>query len=150
MQASAAELEVLLSHAERQRRNALRRNEDRERFLLGRAVLRLQLGHWLERDPASLRLIQGPHGKPALAPEGERTPQFNVAHSGDLILLAFHPRHPVGVDVERQRPDLDWEPVARRVLSAGELRELQVLPAAQRGEAFLAAWCRLEIGRAHV
>jgi 4'-phosphopantetheinyl transferase len=142
--AASADLEVLLQPEERARRDRFRFVADRHRALLGRGVLRLALGAWLGRDPAALAFQLGPHGKPALARQGLEPLQFNVAHSGDLILLAFHSTSPVGVDVEQHRPDLAWEPLARRVLSPAECQQLERLPPDQRREAFLAAWCRLE------
>lgn len=140
----SAPLLALLDGGEQQRAHRYRRPEDRQRFLLGRAALRLLLGAWLERDPAALCFRQGPHGKPALVDAGAAAPHFNLAHSGDLILLAFHPERPVGVDVERLRPRLDWLPIARRVLNDAEVAALQALPPERGAQAFLAHWCRLE------
>jgi 4'-phosphopantetheinyl transferase len=139
-----AELAASLSPAERSRLDALRRPDDRERFLLGRAALRRLIGGWLGRAPAAVPIECGPHGKPR-CPGG---PEFNLSHSGDLILLALHPRRPVGVDVERERPGLDWRPIARRVLPAVECRVLKEQAEAtgerRAAQGFLAAWCRLE------
>ncbi|MFM8604766.1 MAG: alpha-amylase family glycosyl hydrolase, partial [Cyanobium sp.] len=75
-----AELAASLSPAERRRLDGLRRSDDRERFLLGRAALRRLLCTWLERAPAAVPIECGPHGKPR-CPGG---PEFNVSHSGDL------------------------------------------------------------------
>jgi len=144
VQAASADLEALLNPEERVRRDRFRLAADRHRALLGRGVLRLALGSWLGRDPASLEFQLGPHGKPALAWQGQAPLHFNLAHSGDLILLAFHATSPVGVDVERHRPDLAWEPLARRVLPSAECQLLEQLPPERRLDAFLAAWCRLE------
>ena len=144
VQAASADLEALLNPEERARRDRLRLAADRHRALLGRGVLRLMLGSRLGCDPASLVFQLGPHGKPALVEAGRAVPQFNLAHSGELILLGFHATSPVGVDVEQHRPDLAWEPLARRVLSPAECRLLERLLPERRPEAFLAAWCRLE------
>jgi 4'-phosphopantetheinyl transferase len=78
----------------------------------------------------------GAHGKPCC----DGGPEFNLSHSGDLILLALHRERPVGVDVEQLRPGLAWRPIARRVLPPEEWQALE----AEGAEAFLAAWCRLE------
>jgi len=97
----------------------------------------------------------GAHGKPCCV----GGPEFNLSHSGDLILLAVHQQRPVGVDVELLRPGLAWRPIAQRVLPPGEWQALEALATAveqeaaeqeaaeaerQAAEAFLAAWCRLE------
>jgi len=134
------QLQAWLDPLERQRQLALKRPADQQRFLLARAGLRRLLGLWRGEDPARVPIASHRHGKP-FCPDG---PQFNLSHSGDLILLALHPHRPVGVDVERQRPGLDWEPIARRVLPAAELAVLAALPEPQRPQAFLQAWCRLE------
>lgn len=129
-----------LSAAERQRHASYRRPDDRERFLLARAALRQLLGGWLERPPAAVAIAIGPHGKPHCG----GAPAFNLSHSGDLILLGFHSASEVGVDVERERSDLDWRPIARRVLPPAAVGDLEALPAPEQGQAFLQAWCRLE------
>jgi 4'-phosphopantetheinyl transferase len=129
-----------LSPIDLQRHQTYRRPADRLRFLLGRASLRELLGHWLQQGPHTIRLEASALGKPH-CPGG---PAFNVSHSGALILLAFHASWAVGVDVERVRPDLPWEPIARRMFTPGELMALQAQPALEQASAFLATWCRLE------
>jgi len=131
----------LLDSGEIRQLEKQRRQEDRERFLVGRGVLRLVLGAWLGLDPASFTFRIGPYGKPELAGVGLR---FNVSHSGDLILMGFHPSRDVGVDVEQLRPVPEWEGIARRCLPQGDWEAIRALPEGQRGDAFLAAWCRLE------
>lgn len=138
--ACRAQLAASLSSDEQQRHQAYRLADDRERFLLGRSGLRSLLGHWLGLPPQAVPLALGSHGKPH-CPGG---PAFNVSHAGDLILLALHPLRPVGVDVERLRPDLDWPAIARRMLPPAQCDALDSLPLAERPEGFLAAWCRLE------
>ena len=133
-------LETLLEASERRRHAAFRQAADRERFLLGRAALRLLLGAWLSVPPEAVPLPTGLHGKPH-CPGG---PSFNLSHSGDLVLLALHPSRPVGVDVEALRPDVAWEPVAQRLFTSVEQEALQACPAAERPGAFLDHWCRLE------
>jgi len=141
----------LLDREEQEHAKRFRRPDDRDRYRLGRATLRLVLGDWLDRDPASLRFAAGPHGKPELVGPGPsplhcKPPQFNLSHSGDLILLAFHADAPVGVDVERLRPDLDWLPIARRCLGPAELESLLALAPAEAAPAFVESWCALEAG----
>ncbi|WP_323355973.1 4'-phosphopantetheinyl transferase family protein [Cyanobium gracile] len=153
VQALVGPLGDLLDPGERQRLRLLRRQEDGERFLLGRGALRQILGFWLRCDPAGLVLGAGPHGKPELLPQqaggpgqGGRPPQFNVSHSGDLILVGIHPQRPVGVDVEQRRPVPEWQGIANRCLPAEESERIRALPEEQRSDAFLAAWCRMEAG----
>lgn len=134
------QLRAWLTAAERQRLAALLRPVDRERFLLGRAGLRRLLAALRGEDPARVPIRSTAHGKP-FCPGG---PGFNASHGGDLIVLALHPSRPVGVDLQRLRPGRPWRPVAERMLTAGELRRLEALPAERQAEAFTQAWCRLE------
>jgi len=140
------ELVSLLDRGEQERAQRFRLPDDRERYRLGRVALRQVLGAWLDRDPALLRFRYGPHGKPALDGVVDAAPHFNLSHSGDLILLAFHASHEVGVDVERQQPDLDWRPIARRCLDSAEVESLLALPPAEAASAFFESWCALEAG----
>ena len=133
-------LAASLSTGEQRRLSGYRLAADRERLLLGRGGLRRLLGLWLGVAPEAVPLTTGAHGKPH-CPGG---PAFNLSHSGELILLALHASRPVGVDVERLRPALDWRAIAGRMLPERERRALETLPEAERPEAFLAAWCRLE------
>ena len=129
-----------LAPTERQRLGALRHPADQERFLRARAGLRLLLARSLGCPAAGVTIETGPHGKP-FCPAG---PWFNISHSGDLILLALHPGHRVGVDVERLRPGLAWAAIARRVLREDEQRLLEQLPLEAREQGFLSLWCALE------
>src|SRR5262245_23809982 len=63
----------LLSDAERERASQFARDEDCERFILGRATLRRLLGSRLRIPPCTVDLVVGPHGKPALAPQMRRS-----------------------------------------------------------------------------
>lgn len=153
-----AELAASLAPLERQRWQALRLQADQERFLRGRGALRRLVGAWRGEPPEAVPIGAGAHGKPCCA----GGPEFNLSHSGDLILLALHGQRPVGVDVEQWRPGLAWRPIARRVLPpaewqvleaqwpplerrAGEADSAAAAGAERQGaEAFLAAWCRLE------
>ena len=139
----------LLSAEERARLARLLRADDRDRFLLGRGVLRTLLGGLCGLDPSGLALVSGPHGKPRLADSAAGRGacpalEFNLAHSGDLVLLGFHARRPVGVDVEGHRAGLAWEPIARRCLTAEQCAAIAALPPSARQPAFLRHWCRLE------
>ena len=146
-------LRELLDAGEARRLQQLRLQGDRERFLLGRGVLRLMLAGWLRADPAALVLGVGPRGKPRLtgqevagAAAVEPPPRFNVSHSGDLILLGFHSRREVGVDIEELRHVPEWKGIAHRCLPPARRQAIGALPAARRDGAFLEEWCRLEAG----
>lgn len=104
-------LAKLLSPDERDRAAAFTRPDARRRFVVARGRLRERLAAELGAPPAELAFRYGPTGKPAV--EGAGGLGFNLAHSGDVALLALA-EGPVGIDVERLRPLKDAEGLARR------------------------------------
>lgn len=135
----------LLSPAERVRRERLRLAADRRRFLTGRGLLRLFLGAGGNRPAPEVEFACGPAGKPFARPAGGRpAPFFNVSHSGQLVLLAFHPAREVGVDVEQICPDRDFENIARRIFPPDAYRQWARLNPDERPPGFFQAWTRHE------
>jgi phosphopantetheinyl transferase len=112
--ATPEELGELLCAEERERAAQIVQERDRVLWARSRGVLRALLGRYLDRDPRMLRFVLGPHGKPALLPEGPTpgadlgpTPaadlRFNLSHSGTIALYAVTAGREVGVDIECAR-----------------------------------------------
>jgi 4'-phosphopantetheinyl transferase len=138
-----AHLEGYLSFDERERAARFVFPRDRNRFVAGRAFLRLLLAQYLATDAAELRFRYGPHGKPALADDRSGL-AFNLAHADRLAVCALSREGDLGVDVERVRPIPDAEVVARQVFSPRERAELASVPGSARLRAFFDAWTRKE------
>jgi 4'-phosphopantetheinyl transferase len=137
-------LRGLLSPDEHQRAGRFVHHRDRDRFVAGRAFLRLLLGRCLREDPRALVFRYGPNGKPELGgpPRGLA---FNLAHSEARAVCAVaRGCDALGVDVERVRPIEDAEGVARLALPRAEAARLASLPEPQRRRAFYEAWTRNE------
>lgn len=151
-QASLVEDALLESHLisvltaeERARRERFQRREDRRRFLTGLGLLRLLIGAHLKIPAASVELGRNAFGKPFLM-AGAAAPvlHFNVAHSGKIVLLAFHRGHEVGVDVEEMRLADDLAALARRVFAPDEYHGWLQLGAAEQPAAFFRQWTHHE------
>jgi len=143
--ASPGALLDVLSAAEVERAGRFARADDRRRFVVGRATLRALLGACLSVPPERIDFVEGPHGKPELAPDmAQGGLRFNVAHSGGWVLLAAAHGVAVGVDVERVRPLPDAEALAERFFAAAEAAALRALPDGLRAGAFFACWTRKE------
>lgn len=134
------ELLSTLCASEQYRHLAYRRPDDRQRFWRSRAGLRLLLADQLNVRAAAVDIEIGAHGKPFC----RGGPQFNLSHSGDLILLALHPSSQVGVDVEQRRPGAELAQIAKRVFSREQLDRFSQLPTSALQERLLTQWCALE------
>jgi len=87
------------------------------------------------------RYVANAHGKPGLALGfGNGQLRFNLAHSGDLALVAVAAGREVGVDVEHCRALFEVESIAQRHFSVEEREALAKLPDWQRPEAFFNIW----------
>lgn len=134
-----------LSDMERERASRFHFDKDRNRFIVSHEALRRILGHYLEVPPEVIKYGYGPHGKPNLDPElmhGGLT--FNLSHSGEFALVAVGREREVGVDVEKVRPEIDLERIARRYFSPAEVEGLFILPTSLQLAAFYRCWTRKE------
>jgi 4'-phosphopantetheinyl transferase len=113
-------LHETLTSAELERAGRFTFEADRQRFRIGRALLRQALSAACASTGASeIRLGQSATGKLHLD-DPARPIAFNVSHSGDLVLLAFTVRETVGVDVERMRHGIDFASLAQICFSDRE------------------------------
>ena len=136
-----ARFAATLSADERLRAARFHFARDRDRFTVGRGVLRSLLGGYLGVAPAALAFAYGDHGKPALVGGGLH---FNVSHSAGVALYAVARAREVGVDVEGHRADFATAEIAERFFSPAERAALRALPVEARCAAFFACWTRKE------
>ena len=134
---------ALLADDERERRRRLMEGRIRDEFTLARGALRILLGRYLAREPASIEFAYGTRGKPALADPGLR-PYFNLAHSDGLAVYGFAEDRELGIDVERARDIPEMKQIARRFFAGEEADILESLPADERSVSFYRAWTRKE------
>jgi 4'-phosphopantetheinyl transferase len=138
-------LEGCLSEDERQRAGRFRFPVDRERFVVARAELRRILGAYLRTEPELLKFAYNEYGKPALLhPAAGRKLSFNLSHSQNIAIYGLTLERDIGVDVEWQRSDLDYDEIARSYFSLSERAQLRALPAGRKAAAFFAGWARKE------
>ncbi len=138
-------LEQLLSSDERERAARFHFERDRQRFIVGRGVLRTLLGRYLQVEPTRLKFRYGAQGKPYLAEESkDSTLCFNLAHSHELAVYAFTSEGEVGIDIEYIHPLADLDQIAARFFSKDESTILLGLPENQRLPAFFNCWTRKE------
>ena len=131
----------LLAPDEQVRANRFYFDIHRHRFIVGRGVLRILLGNYLNIQPQAVVFAYGEQGRPFLSHSDFA---FNISHSEDVALLAFTWGRELGVDVEAIRPLTDADAVARISFSQKELAEYTAVSEAQKPQAFYNCWTRKE------
>lgn len=128
-----------LDEEERARRDRFHREEDRDRFTLGRGLVRSALAAMLGPEPR-LDFALEEFGRPFLArhPAG---PWFSIAHSGNLVVAAVSAATPrLGVDVEADDGRVDIDDLARTVCAEEERAWLERLDPQSRRFGFFGLW----------
>jgi len=91
---------------------------DRNRFVVGRGILRAILGRYLERPAYALEFAYEAKGKPRVRlREADPPIQFNVSHSHGLAEVAVSSGREIGIDIEAIRSDVAVEDISDRIFS---------------------------------
>ena len=140
-----ADLSVLLSQDERQRTVRYHRPSDRDRFIVGRGILRKIISAYLGLSPGELKFTYNEYGKPAVSVDQNiRALNFNLSHSNEMILYAVTRGRVVGIDIEYIREDFATIEIAERFFSKDEVAALKSLPPDLRSKGFFNCWTRKE------
>lgn len=132
---------ALLSPAERLRADRFHFPRDRDRYTRGRAFLRRRLAAATRQPAATLRLTEGPWGKPELACGRVA---FNLSHSGALAVLVISTEGSVGIDVELIERTVDVSSLAQTCFLPAERAVLDRLDGLERHHRFFAFWTAKE------
>ncbi len=81
------------------------KEEDRLRFAGGRIFTKLIVAAYLGIKAEYIAINALKNAKPVIM--GETGLEYNISHSGDMILLAFSASAEVGVDIEKTDPHID-------------------------------------------
>jgi len=135
----------VLSPDERTRAKRFKFAEHQNRFIAARGMLRHILGKYLHTPPPNLSFELGPHGKPFLPPVlNPLQLSFNVAHSHNLALYGVARHRDIGIDVEYERPDIDYPGMVSRIFSKEEAPLFWNLPQDQHQATFFSCWTQKE------
>jgi 4'-phosphopantetheinyl transferase len=140
------DLGAVLSGDERERASRFKFPELRRRFTVSHAGLRIILGGYLGMNPGSIAFQYAERGKPSLdASLGWELPEFNLAHSSELALIAIAPDRVVGVDLERKQWKDSLADVATRYFSRGECGILgNAATPTEKADCFFSLWSMKE------
>jgi len=131
----------LLSADEMARAERFYFERDRDRFIIGRGILRSFLGYYLGRGASEVKIVYGPHGKPAVeSVSPNQTLQFSLAHSNDQIIFIFGWNRPVGIDLEHIHPLQNVDRFAEQFYSVRETALINSLSGSRKWDAFYKIW----------
>lgn len=133
---------AFLTTAEKNRAESFLRGEDRDRFVLGRIMVRSMLaampgGHSTKADFALTR-----EGRPFISRRPDLS--FSISHSGDVVLVGLAEGLQLGVDVEMERDGVEMEGVSRLVFTPAERRAIFQGTARETATAFFRHWTAKE------
>lgn len=133
--------DALLSAQERATQARFVFARDRRRYLVTRALVRSVLSRYTRVRPEAWEFSAGPHGRPAIAaPLHEPALEFNISHSGDLVMLGVTSGRTLGIDTEsiaRRAADIDG---LDRYFAPEESAALLALPEEERRRRFFELW----------
>ena len=130
-----------LSADEKIRAERFHFTRDRDRYIIGRGLLRALLGGYLQRDPSDIKFNYGAYGKPALADKvNGRALEFNLSNSNDMVVYIFNWDDPVGIDIEYAHPMKDMDDFALQFFTPDECALIRSLPMEQKQKTFFKLW----------
>jgi 4'-phosphopantetheinyl transferase len=141
-EASFEKAKALLAADEHVRAAMFRLDRHRREFMTARATIREILSRYLGCAPANVAFRCANFGKLALAANLEQI-RFNLSHSGSFVVCAIS-REEVGVDIEQERSDLNFEMIAEHVFTACDSTAYRKLPQESNSAAFFRLWTRME------
>lgn len=128
----------LLSLREKNRADAFIKPIDKNRFVAAHGILSLLSKQIMGTNA---QIVLNEYGKPHFL---DSDLQFNISHSGNIILLAFAINAPIGVDVEEEREIDNLECLAKNYFHQDEILSLEGLDAGALSKAFFSCWSKKE------
>jgi 4'-phosphopantetheinyl transferase len=129
----------LLDDKEKSRAGAYIKIADRQRYIAAHGVLRLLLNNILGKDTYSITTNE--YGKPEVS---NAQVEFNLSHSGNVILLSFSTKTPIGVDVEEIRAIDDIQSIVTHHFDPSEALEILGCLPEDINQTFFSSWTKKE------
>ena len=137
-----AELRALLNPEEVSKEGRFLFADDRKRYLVTRAMVRMLLSRYAPVEPERWEFSRNAYGRPGIANAMDETRglTFNLSHTRGLIALAVTRDRELGVDVENVVARSTSVDIAERFFSPVEVAELSCVPAERQQDRFFEYW----------
>ena len=135
-------LRALLTDEERARERRFLFPDDQRRFLVTRALLRITLSRYADVRAQDWRFQADAYGKPGIVHASGliRRLQFNLTHTGGLIVLAVSLDRAAGVDAECAEREISHLELAGRYFTPYEAADVGSLRGRARTRRFFEYW----------
>lgn len=134
------EMYAYLPKSEKEIANRFRFPINQYQYVLCRGLLRKTLSNFLEINPQTIIFNYNEYGKPFLDPTLGSKIEFNLSHSGDMMILAISENGRIGIDIERVRTSPEFIEIARQFFSNAEYLQLSQFDSVKQSEWFLKLW----------
>jgi 4'-phosphopantetheinyl transferase len=116
--------------------------EDRHRYVATRAILRLVLSRYCDKQPSDWHFERTYYGRPFIANPApdEQHLHFNLSHSRSAIAIAVSRNSFLGVDIEESPYCQSYMEIAETCCSAREMADLQSIPPDLQAQRFVEYW----------
>lgn len=131
-----------LSHSEKKRMNDFYFDKDKYLFGAARYALRSICSNLVNTTADKIQIDFLKYGKPFFPKLNHL--QFNISHSGNIVLLGFGMNYPLGVDLEIHSNTLDHLDLSKSVFSNKEISDLRKLDKLRLVEGFYNCWTKKE------
>jgi len=119
--------------------------KDRKCHMISRSVLKDILSRYLSIKAEDVIFTYNDYGKPFLGNKINNAEiNFNLSHSGDMIIYAFSTGRSIGVDVQEIRNMDSTDDIFKRYFSDYENSIFDTLPVELKTGAFYSCWTRKE------
>lgn len=129
----------LLKNEEIDKHARIFKQSDKNIFLTSQVMKRVLCGLYLKISPAETNFLFTEHKKPYVS--GFPNFHFNISHSGDWVVFLFS-SSPCGIDIEKIKPDFDFEGMMPSVFHPREIDWINGQP--DRNRAFFKLWTMKE------
>lgn len=139
------DIKKILSDEERTRAEKIKSPDDKSLFILRSWVLRVLVQNYTGILADRVEFCRSAWGKPSVVQNGEPVLiDFNMAHSGDSMIVAFGKGIRLGVDLEYIQSDYPAMDIGMRFFTAKEKMALKEAPADRLLQLFFEIWVRKE------
>lgn len=135
-------MQKFLTPAEQARCQRYRQQDDRDRYLGGRALAKLAAARFCQISWQEVSVILHASGKPGISLESANIvpPSISISHAGDLVAVAISFDGDIGIDVELLHDDVNIADLAKVVCSASEIAEIYRATDKTLAQRFYAFW----------